>query len=192
MRNRVWVALGALLTFGVAVEVRAQPVFTLDLAAASGGDTNDVQLAYGGGIEAWSKGRLAAGGEFLYVRDFFEFEPDMPLDDARVYTDVLGAFATGRVSLTADGGDAVRPYLLVGPGWLRSRALGRATDHFAINVGAGISFWNEHRVGLRLETRYVAALTGHGEEPPEQRLSFWRTGVSFTIALHDRDRAREP
>ena len=192
-RNRILVGLGAWLAFGVAVEVRGQPVFTLDVAAASGGDTNDVQLAYGGGIEFWSRSRsrLAAGADFLYVRDFFEFEPDAPLDDARVYTDVLGAFAIGRVSLTSDL-RPVRPYLLAGPGWLRSRALGRATDHFAVNLGGGIGLWNEHRVGLRIETRYVAALTGHGEEPPEQRLSFWRTGVSVTVALRDGDHAREP
>jgi hypothetical protein len=191
MRHRL-LAFAGLFVFGAAVHVRAQPVLALDLAAVGGGDTNDVQLAYGGGVEFWRRGRLATGADFVYVRDFFEFEPDGPLDDARIYTDVLGAFANGRLSLTTDARPPVRPYLLVGPGWLRSRAMGRATDHFGINVGAGIGLWNAHRVGVRLETRYVAALTGHGDEPPEQRLSFWRTGLSVTVALRDRDRTREP
>jgi hypothetical protein len=78
-----------------------------------------------------------------------------------------------------------------GPGWLRSRALGRSADHFGINVGGGLGLWTGRRIGLRPETRYVAALTGEGEDPPEQRLSFWRTGVSVTVALGERDQTPE-
>jgi hypothetical protein len=192
MRGRFWAGFAVLVVFGTPMEASTQPVFTLDLAAASGGDTNDVQLAYGGGVEFWRAGRLAAGADFLYVRDFFEFEPDAPLDDAQIYTDVLGAFAVARFALGGGSGAAVSPYLLAGPGWLRSRALGREADHLGLNVGGGLGLWTDRRVGLRLETRYVTALTGSGDDPPEQRLSFWRTGVSVTFAVGERTGRHDP
>jgi hypothetical protein len=107
MRKQVWTGLAAMLICGTASEARAQPALTIDLAAASGGETNDVQLAYGGGVEVWRRGPFAAAADFVYVR-------------------------------------------------------------------------------------CVAALTGDGEAPPEQRLSCWRTGVSVTVALGQRHPGREP
>jgi hypothetical protein len=61
-----------------------------------------------------------------------------------------------------------------------------------LNVGGGLGLWTDRRVGLRLETRYVTALTGSGDDPPEQRLSFWRTGISVTFAVAQRTGRRDP
>jgi hypothetical protein len=188
MRGVQSFGLAAFVLLGA--EAHAQPRVNLDAAAVTGGDTNDLQLAYGAGVEFGQRGAFTAAADFLYVRDFFEFEPDAPLDDAQIYTDVLGAFGTARVSLVPRSDRAVQVFLLGGPGWLRARALGRASDHLGVQVGGSLGLWMDHRTGLRLEARYVAALTGRGADPPEQRLSFWRTGVSLTINLHDP--ARQP
>jgi hypothetical protein len=124
-----------LFTAAFASPLLAQPTWTLDLGAAAGGSTNDVQLTYGTGLELLRRGRLTVGAEFAYVRDFFEFEPDTPLDDAYIYTDVFGGFGTVHLWLRAPGQHAVEPYLVAGPGWLRARASGRTSDQLAINAG---------------------------------------------------------
>jgi hypothetical protein len=41
-------------------------------------------------------------------------------------------------------------------------------------------------VGLRVEARHFAALTGEGAAAPEESYSFWRTGITVTVALGKR------
>jgi len=175
-----------LLIAVLASPLLAQPTWTLDLGAATGGNTNDVQFTYGTGLELLRRGRLTVGAEFVYVRDFFEFEPDTPIDDARIYTDVLGGFGTAHLWLRARGNHAVEPYFVAGPGWLRARAFGRTSDQFAISVGAGLALLGSSRVGLRVDARHFAALSGEGTAAPQDSYSFWRTGITVTVALGKR------
>jgi hypothetical protein len=156
------------------------PALTVGFAGVSGGDTNDWQLSYGAGLELLRSGRLSATLEGLYVRDFFEFEPDSSLDDAAVYSDVFGLLATARYRL---GGSPSGPYVLAGPGWLRSRASGRTSDQPGFEIGGGFLLPTRSRLHVRIEARYFGSLSGEGELPPAQRYSFWRYGVELGWSL---------
>src|SRR5262245_23089857 len=156
------------------------PALTLGFAGVSGGDTNDVQLSYGAGLELLRRGRLSATLEALYVRDFFEFEPDSSLDDAAIYSDVFGLLATARYRL---GRSPKGPYLLAGPGWLRSRASGNTSDQPGFEIGGGFLLPSRSRLQIRIEARYFASLSGEGELPPGKHYSFWRYGVEFGWSL---------
>ena len=81
MRGIQSFGLAALVLLGA--EAHAQPRVNLDAAAVTGGDTNDLQLAYGAGVEFGQRGRFTAAADFLYVREIFEFEPEVPMGDAQ-------------------------------------------------------------------------------------------------------------
>src|SRR5262245_35033902 len=137
----------------------AQTAAAVDVAVVAGGNTNDVQLSYGAGIELFAASRVSSTVEALYVRDFFEFEPDDPLTDAMTYSGVTSAFATVDLwpirNVPARKGPL--PYIMVGAGWLRASTSDRSEHHFGYAIGAGLEVINRDRLGVRLEGRHFAA-----------------------------------
>ena len=158
---------GALLVCSALLQTTtgsAQTAAAVDIGVVAGGNTNDVQLSYGVACELLRNDRVAAGVELLYMRDFFEFEPDDPISDALTYSSVTAVVATGRAYLL-HARPRLAPYAIVGAGWLRASVTEAASDHPGYVIGVGTDLIASRRVAVSFEGRRFATFGSSPSSP---------------------------
>ena len=127
-----------------------------------------------------------AGGLFGFETDFARIA-DVPVDGSVFAGNTRVTTVLGSVIVALPGG-RVRPYFVVGGGWLRLEAAEEKTDGIAIGGGGGLMGFISEHVGVRVEARYLLGATLDDDFDFRELtklefddLAFWRTSVGLAL-----------
>ena len=156
----------------------------IDLDQAAG----ETAPAFGVSVARVNRGPFGVEADLAYLPGFFDSsKPGGLVSASRVVT------STGQLMLSAPAAvvrDSLRPYVVVGGGWLHvgmtdvRGVLGASDNYGALAIGGGAIGRTGRRTSVRFDLRRFQTLTHGGVQAVglgRPRLSFWRASVGLSL-----------